>query len=438
MSVEKIVESIKARRAVIGVCGLGYVGLPLVTAFHRAGFKVIGFDIDGRKIEQLKKGESYIKHIDFKRLKAAVDEGKFVPTADFKLIGEPDAVLIAVPTPLNKFREPDLSPVEDTCRQIVTGLRKGQLIVLESSTYPGTTDDICRPILESRGMKAGVDFYLAYSPEREDPGNPKFETRTIPKVVGGMDEGALRIAVEVYQSVIEKVIPVSSMKAAELCKILENTFRAVNIALVNEMKLMCLRMGIDIWEVIDAAATKPFGFMPFYPGPGLGGHCIPIDPFYLTYKAREYDFQTRFIELAGEVNTQMPYHVVEGLMEQLNNRQRALKGSKILVLGVAYKANVDDMRESPALKIIELLHHRGANVHFNDPHCPVIAPSRHYNLDMRSVDLTPELIASQDAVLILTAHDAYDYNFVAQHAQLIVDTRNATKHIKRRDNIAKL
>jgi UDP-N-acetyl-D-glucosamine dehydrogenase len=438
ISAEQLVENVRSRKAVIGICGLGYVGLPLVTAFHRAGFKVVGFDIDARKIEKLKQSESYIKHIDFKKLKAAVDEGKFSPTTDFGRIGEPDVVLIAVPTPLDKFREPDLTPVEDTCRQIVSGLRPGQLIVLESSTYPGTTDDICRPILESRGARAGKDFWLAYSPEREDPGNPRFETRTIPKVVGGMDEDALKIATEVYQSIIEKVVPVSSMKAAELCKILENTFRAVNIALVNEMKLMCRKMGIDIWEVIDAASTKPFGFMPFYPGPGLGGHCIPIDPFYLTYKAREYDFQTRFIELAGEINTSMPYRLVEGIMEELNERQRALRGAKILVLGIAYKANVDDMRESPSLKVIELLRDKGANVLYNDPHCPAMHKMRHYDLGMRSVELTPELLASQDAVVILTAHDLYDYEMITRYAQLVIDTRNATKKVKERKNIVKL
>jgi UDP-N-acetyl-D-glucosamine dehydrogenase len=435
---EQFVESIRSRRAVIGICGLGYVGLPLVMAFHRAGFKVIGFDIDERKVDKLKRGDSYIKHLDFKKLKIAVDEGKFIPTTDFGMAGEPDAILIAVPTPLNKFREPDLSPVEDTCRQIATGLRKGQIIILESSTYPGTTDEICRPILESKGLAAGEDFWLAYSPEREDPGNAKFETRTIPKVVGGMDEAALKIATEIYQSVIEKVVPVSSMRAAELCKILENTFRAVNIALVNEMKLMCRKMGIDIWEVIDAASTKPFGYMPFYPGPGLGGHCIPIDPFYLTYKAREYDFQTRFIELAGEINTSMPYNVVEGIMEELNERQRSLKGAKVLVLGVAYKANVDDLRESPSLKVIELLREKGANVLYNDPHCPVMPKMRHYDLGMRSVELTPELLASQDAVVILTAHDIYDYDMITRHSQLVVDTRNATKRIKERKNIVKL
>jgi UDP-N-acetyl-D-glucosamine dehydrogenase len=434
-----LVEKVGKREAVIGICGLGYVGLPLVMAFNKAGFTVIGFDIDQAKIDKLKKGESYIKHIDFNRLHKAVEQGTFVPTSDFALIGKPDAILIAVPTPLTEAREPDLTPVEATSRSIATGLRKGQLVVLESSTYPYTTDEICKPILETSGLRAGPDFMLAFSPEREDPGNPKYETSTIPKVVGGFDEGSLRAARAVYEAIIGKVIPVSTMAAAELCKILENTFRAVNIALVNELKLLCLKMKIDVWEVIDAAATKPFGFMPFYPGPGLGGHCIPIDPFYLTWKAREYDFQTKFIELAGEINTQMPYHVIEHLMYALNERQRSLKGSKILVLGVAYKSNVDDMRESPALKIIKLLRERGASVLYNDPHCPVIPKTRHYgDLGMDSVNLTAELLGSQDAVLVLTAHDAYDYEFISQHAQLIVDTRNAMKRVKRRDNVVKI
>jgi UDP-N-acetyl-D-glucosamine dehydrogenase len=434
-----LVEKVQKREAVIGICGLGYVGLPLVMTFNNAGFKVIGFDIDLSKIDKLKKGESYIKHIDFKRLHKAIESGSFTPTADFALVGKADALLICVPTPLTEAREPDLSPVENTCRSIATGLRKGQLVVLESSTYPYTTDEICKPILETSGLRAGADFMLAFSPEREDPGNPKFETSTIPKVVGGFDEGSLKASRAVYEAIIGKVIPVSTMAAAELCKILENTFRAVNIALVNELKLLCLRMNIDVWEVIDAAATKPFGFMPFYPGPGLGGHCIPIDPFYLTWKAREYDFQTKFIELAGEINTQMPYHVIEHLMYALNERQRSLRGSKILVLGIAYKSNVDDMRESPALKIIKLLKERGAHVLYNDPHCPVIPKTRHYgDLGMDSVNLTPELLESQDAVLILTAHDAYDYDFIGQYANLVVDTRNAMKKAKRKDNVVKI
>ncbi len=433
-----LIEKINKREAVVAVCGLGYVGLPLVMAFNKQGFKVIGFDIDQSKIEKLHKGESYIKHIDFNVIKQNVDAGRFVATTDFKRIGEPDIILIAVPTPLTETREPDLIPVIKTTESIMGGLRKGQLIVLESTTYPGTTEEVVQPILEKTGLKAGTDFYLAFSPEREDPGNPKFETVTIPKVVGGHDPDSQHVAMAIYRSIIKHVVPVSSMAAAELTKILENTFRAVNIALVNELKLLCMRMDIDVWEVIDAASTKPFGFMPFYPGPGLGGHCIPIDPFYLTWKAREYDFQTKFIELAGEINTSMPYHVIESTMYALNDKKVSLRGSKILVLGVAYKADVDDLRESPALKIIDLLQDRGAEVIYNDPYCPVIPQTRKYDLGMESVNLTPELLRSQDAVLILTNHKSYDYEFVGKHATLVLDTRNAMKGVANRANILKI
>jgi UDP-N-acetyl-D-glucosamine dehydrogenase len=433
-----LVHKIQQREAVIAVCGLGYVGLPLVAAFNRKGFKVIGFDIDAAKIDKLHRGESYIKHLDFAFLKDQCATGKFVPTTDFSKVGEPDVILIAVPTPLTEMREPDLEPVIKTSESIAKGLRKNQLIVLESTTYPGTTDEVVKPILEKTGLHAGSDFFLAFSPEREDPGNPKFETTTIPKVVGGHDPDSLKIASAVYEAVINKVVPVSSMEAAELAKILENTFRAVNIALVNELKLLCLRMGIDIWEVIEAASTKPFGFMPFYPGPGLGGHCIPIDPFYLTWKAREFDFQTKFIELAGEVNTSMPYHVIESTMYALNERQKSLKGSKILVLGVAYKPDVDDLRESPALKIIDLLQERGAEIVYNDPHCPVIPKTRKYDLGMKSVELTPETLGAQDAILILTNHKVYDYAFVGKHSSLVLDARNAMKNVAHRDNIVKI
>ncbi len=436
-AVDALVARIEQRDAVIGICGLGYVGLPLVRAFRAKGFKVMGFDIDQSKIDKLNAGTSYIKHIDFAQLKSSVEDGTFIPTTDFDRIGEPDVVLIAVPTPLTETREPDLRAVRGTCDNIVRGLRKGQLIVLESTTYPGTSEEVCRPILESGGLKAGEDFYLAYSPEREDPGNPKFETTTIPKVVGGADADSLRVANAVYESIIGQVVPVSSMAAAELTKILENTFRAVNIALVNELKQLCTRMDIDVWEVIDAAATKPFGFMPFYPGPGLGGHCIPIDPFYLTWKAREYDFATRFIELAGDINTSMPYFVIDRIMYTLNDRKTALNGAKLLVLGVAYKSDVDDLRESPALKIIELLREHGAEVTYNDPHCPVIPKTRKYDLQMESVELSPELLASQDAVVVLTAHKAYDYAMISEHSPLIIDTRNAMKGVDKRDNVVK-
>jgi UDP-N-acetyl-D-glucosamine dehydrogenase len=436
-SVEQIVSDIEARKATIGICGLGYVGLPLVLAFTRQGFKVYGFDIDQKKIDDLVSGTSYIKHLDFAELKANVESEKFVPTCDFGLIGEPDTILIAVPTPLTETREPDLRAVKGTCNNIVAGLRKGQLIILESTTYPGTTDEECKPILESKGLKAGEDFYLAYSPEREDPGNPNFETSTIPKVVGGLNEASLAVATAVYEAIIEEVVPVSSMAAAELCKILENTFRAVNIALVNELKQLCMRMDIDVWEVINAAKTKPFGFMPFYPGPGLGGHCIPIDPFYLTWKAREYDFQTRFIELAGDINTQMPYFVIDQIMYALNERERSLKGAKLLVLGVAYKADVDDLRESPSLKIIELLQEKGAIVSYHDPHCGVIPKTRKYDLDLESVDISVQSVSDSDAVIILTAHKAVDYDLISQNAKLIIDTRNAMHGIARTDNVYK-
>ncbi|MCA9553220.1 MAG: nucleotide sugar dehydrogenase [Myxococcales bacterium] len=435
-----LVKKIENREATVGVCGLGYVGLPLVRAFHKVGFTIYGFDIDQSKVDNILAGKSYIEHIDFGELKSACEEGKFIPTTDFGRIGEPDVILIAVPTPLNQTREPDLEAVRNTCEQIAKGLRKEQLVVLESTTYPGTTEEVCIPILETSGLKAGEDFYVAYSPEREDPGNPNFETRTIPKVVGALEAGSQAVANAVYHAIIEKVVPVSSMKAAELSKIFENTFRAVNIALVNELKLMCLRMGIDVWEVIDAASTKPFGFMPFYPGPGLGGHCIPIDPFYLTWKAREYDFSTRFIELAGEINSNMPYEVVDGVMHALNDKSKSLKGANVLVLGVAYKKNVDDLRESPSLKIIDILLKKGAKISYNDPHIPVMKKSRHYpNMpEYTSVALTPETLGAADAVLILTDHDRYDQEFINKHAQLVIDTRNATKKVADRSKIVKL
>lgn len=431
-------DRITDRSATVGIIGLGYVGLPLVRSFLQAGFRVLGFDIDPRKVEDLQAGKSYIKHIDFDALALACKEDRFVPTSDFARIDEPDVLLIAVPTPLTKTREPDLTAVANTCRQIGAKLRKGQLVVLESTTYPGTTVEVCQPILEAGGLRAGEDYFLAYSPEREDPGNPKFETKTIPKVVGADDAHSREVAVAIYETIIDQVVPVTDTKAAELTKIFENTFRAVNIALVNELKLMCQKMGIDVWEVIEAASTKPFGFMPFYPGPGLGGHCIPIDPFYLTWKAREYDFATRFIELAGEINTTMPYNVVDGIMRALNDRRVAMRGAKILILGVAYKKNVDDLRESPSLKIIDLLQDAGAQVIFNDPHCPVMKKTRHYQLEVKSVDLTPELLQSQDAAVILTDHDAYDYAFIARHSPLLIDTRNATKAVADRSNILKL
>jgi len=429
-----LLDKIEARQAVVGICGLGYVGLPLALTFGEKGFPVIGFDIDARKISALEKGESYIRHIDAGRIQkqnAREDKG-FCATMDFRKAREADVLIMCVPTPLNANREPDMTYIEATARAIGPHVRSGQLVVLESSTYPGTTDEVVKPIVEQlSGLRAGIDFHLAFSPEREDPGNPSFNTATIPKVVGGFTKQCTELACALYASAITKVVPVKGTREAELTKLLENIFRCVNIALVNELKLLCERMGIDIFEVIAAAATKPFGFMPFYPGPGLGGHCIPIDPFYLTWKAREFEFQTRFIELAGEINTAMPLHVVQRTMEALNNAGRTLKGSRVLVLGLAYKKNVDDLRESPSVRIIELLRERGAQVEYHDPFCPRITQMRHkpsYLLEMESVDLALG-VAQADAVVIVTDHDAIDYEKLVCDAKLVIDTRNATRNV---------
>jgi len=427
VDVAGLIASVKARKARIGIVGLGYVGIPLALTAAKAGFTVLGFDIDAPRVDQLNRGESFIKHIPAELIGAAVREGKFEATADFERLSEPDALLIAVPTPLTKHREPDLSYVENTARAIAPRLRRGQLVVLESTTYPGTTDEVIRPIFEATGLKSGQDFFLAFSPEREDPGNPDFGTSTIPKVVGGDGPEALALAEALYGQLIVKTVPVSSAATAEAVKLTENIFRAVNIALVNELKVVYAAMGIDVWEVIDAAKTKPFGFMPFYPGPGLGGHCIPIDPFYLTWKAREYDIATRFIELAGQINTRMPYYVVNKLAEAVDRNGKAFAGSKILMLGIAYKKNVDDMRESPSLKLIELMEARGAHVDYHDPFIPVIPPTReHAALAGRtSVALDAQTLAGYDAVLIATDHDAVDYRLVVDAAKVVVDTRNA-------------
>jgi UDP-N-acetyl-D-glucosamine dehydrogenase len=429
-----LIEKIETRRAVVGICGLGYVGLPLLLTFAERSFPVIGFDTDSRKVDALNHGESYIRHIDAARVRAQLESGdhRFRATGDFRGAREADAILLCVPTPLTLAREPDMSYISETTRSIAPHLRPGQLVVLESSTYPGTTEEVVKPILESgSGLRAGEDFFLAFSPEREDPGNPSFKTATIPKVVGGYTPRCTAVASALYAAAITRVVPVKGTREAEMTKLLENIFRCVNIALVNELKLLCERMGIDIFEVISAAATKPFGFMPFYPGPGPGGHCIPIDPFYLTWKAREFDFQTRFIELAGEINTAMPYHVVQRTMEALNTVGKTLKGARILVLGLAYKKNVDDLRESPSVRIIELLHDRGAQVEYHDPYCPRITEMRHktgYLLEMRSVELDAA-VASADAVVIVTDHDAVDYAKVVADARLVVDTRNATRSV---------
>jgi UDP-N-acetyl-D-glucosamine dehydrogenase len=437
MKVSDLTDKIEKRESVVGVIGLGYVGLPLVMEFSNSGFPVIGFDLDEKKVEALNSGRSYIKHIPSEAVKATKKNGNFTATTDFSRLEETDCIIICVPTPLNRQREPDLSYVLNTTTTIKKHLRKGQLIVLESTTYPGTTDEDMKGILETNGMKAGRDFYLAFSPEREDPNNKQFSTRTIPKVVGGYTNNCLQLADALYRTVVEKTVPVSSTKAAEATKLLENIYRAVNIALVNELKILFDRMGIDIYEVIEAAKTKPFGFQAFYPGPGLGGHCIPIDPFYLTWKAREYDFHTKFIELAGEINTSMPYYVVEKLIHALNENGKSIKGSKVLILGLAYKKDVDDLRESPSLKIIELLSEKGAKVDYNDPYIPRMGKLRKYDLSMRSVPLTEQNLKKYDCVVIATAHSSYDFEFITKKSRLIVDTRNATNGFHNNGRVVK-
>ncbi|MBY0522446.1 MAG: nucleotide sugar dehydrogenase [Gemmataceae bacterium] len=423
---ERLRERIELRTARVAVVGLGYVGLPLAETFAAAGYPVIGFDIDEAKVEHLRAGRSYIGHIPSSRVAELVHSGRFEATADPDRFADADAVIICVPTPLTEAREPDLSFITGTAKTLCPHLRPGQLVVLESTTYPGTTDEVLRPLLEAGGLRAGRDFFLAYSPEREDPGNATYSTRTIPKVVGGIDEPSGRLAVALYEPVVSGVVPVSSTQVAEACKILENTYRCVNIALVNELKEVFHRMGIDIWEVIAAAKTKPFGFQAFYPGPGLGGHCIPIDPFYLTWAARRFGIHTRFIELAGEVNTAMPERVVERVAEALNDRGKPVKGSRVCVFGVAYKRDVDDVRESPALEIMELLRARGAEVSYNDPHVPMLPSVRRRCPRLRSQELTEEFVAGLDCALIVTDHAAYDFPWLVRTADLIVDTRNAT------------
>ena len=436
-SMSNLNQAIADRKAVIGVVGLGYVGLPLLSVFHRAGFSVIGFDTDPKKISALSAGENYLKHLGESLVSEMKTAGRFSATSDMSRLKEADAILICVPTPLGKHLEPDLSFVEKTADAVAQSLRPGQLIVLESTTYPGTTRDIVLPRLEKSGLRLGTGFFLAYSPEREDPGRKDFNTQTIPKLVGGMDAVSGEIAVALYRAAIQQVIPVSTAEVAEAAKILENVYRSVNIALVNEMKLLLGAMGIDVWEVIAAAATKPFGFQAFFPGPGLGGHCIPIDPFYLTFKARVVGLPTRFIELAGEINHAMPQYVVEKTMLALNACGKAVKGSRILVLGLAYKPDVDDVRESPSFELIEKLTDLGAAVDYNDPHVPATHHMRKYgDLGMKSVALTPAVVADYDCVLIATHHKAYDWQMVAAHAKLIVDTRNALKDVTgRRDHI---
>jgi len=427
---------IETREATVGVIGMGYVGLPLAMLFARTGFGVIGFDIDRQKVGELTAGRSYIKHIPADGISDLVREGALSASHDFARLAEPDAILVCVPTPLTANREPDLSYVTKTAEAIAATLRRGQLVVLESTTWPGTTREVVKPILESTGLRCGEDFHLAYSPEREDPGNPRYSAADIPKVVGGMTPECTRVAAALYGAAVPRVVSVSSPEVAESTKQLENIFRAVNVGLVNELKVLFQRMGINIWEVIEAASTKPFGFMPFTPGPGLGGHCLPIDPYYLTWRARQFEVPTRFIELAGEINTAMPAYVVSRLAEELNREGKCLSRSRVLLLGMAYKPNVDDLRESPTLKLIELLRGQGAEVSYNDPHIPHLHRTRHYDFDLISQELTPDALSAADCVAIVTDHSAYDWAYIVEHAQMVLDTRNATKSVGRhRDKI---
>jgi UDP-N-acetyl-D-glucosamine dehydrogenase len=436
-SVAQLKSKIQQRQARVGIIGMGYVGLPLALLYSEQKFQVTGFDIDQRKVDTLAKGGSYIYRIATDEIQAAKAQG-FTATSDYAQITEMDAVIICVPTPLNEYHEPDLSFITDTTHSIAPHLRAGQLVILESTTYPGTTEEVMVPILEkensaglkaARGTEVGAnEFFVAFSPEREDPGNTTVARRDIPKVIGGLNARASELAGALYGAIFNRTVPVSSPAAAEMTKLLENIYRCVNIALVNELKLLCLRMGIDIWEVIGAASTKPFGFHPFYPGPGLGGHCIPVDPFYLSWKAKEWDFRTRFIELAGEINTNMPYHVLSSVAGALNRHKKAINGARVLVLGVAYKKDIDDLRESPALTIIELLQKDGAVVSYHDPYFPFIGKGRKYDLQMKRTELKD--LGEYDCVLIVTDHSDYDYKQIVQEAQLVVDTRNATRGIK--------
>ncbi len=435
---ETLLKKITDQKAVVGVMGLGYVGLPLVREFVRSGFKVHGFDVDERKVKMLYAGKTYIEYLPGKEFQQYIKDGRFEATTDMKQLNKPDAILICVPTPLDRMREPDMTYVRSTAEDIAKRLRRGQLIVLESTTYPGTTTEIVKPILDQSGKKLDQDYFLAFSPEREDPGRKDIMTKDIPKVVGGATKDSGRLAAELYRGALTTVVPVSTCEVAEACKIVENVYRAINIALVNELKIIFDRMGIDVWEVIAAAKTKPFGFQAFYPGPGLGGHCIPIDPLYLAWKAREYGKPTRFIELAWEINTFMPEYVVGKVGEALNDRGKALSKSKVLVLGLAYKKDVDDVRESPSVVLIELLQTVGAKVDYHDPHIPVAKEMREHNIaHMKSVPLTPTQLKKYDCVLIATDHSSVDYDMVCKHAPLVIDTRNATGGKKRPAKVLK-
>jgi UDP-N-acetyl-D-glucosamine dehydrogenase len=430
----RLIDSLNTKNAVIGIVGLGYVGLPLLMRYCDVGYKVVGFDIDHGKVEKLLDGKSYIEHIPDASVSRALTQG-FEATTDFSRASQVDALILCVPTPLNKYREPDLSFVMNTVEALAPYMRKGQIVSLESTTYPGTTDEELRPRIERFGHTVGEDIFLVFSPEREDPGNAHFTTNTIPKVCGGCTPNCLDAGLALYGQVIDRVVPVSSTRAAELTKLLENIHRAVNIGLVNEMKIVADKMGIDIHEVIRAAATKPFGFVAYYPGPGLGGHCIPIDPFYLTWKAREYGVHTRFIELAGEINSSMPDYVVAKISSALNDARKSVAGSRILVLGIAYKKNVDDMRESPSVALMERLRDLGAEVSYSDPHIPVFPRMREHNFDLKSVTMTPDVLASYDCVLLATDHDRFDYDMILQHSPLIVDSRG--RYLEPADHIVK-
>ncbi|MDB2384586.1 nucleotide sugar dehydrogenase [Endozoicomonas sp.] len=432
---QQLYDKIRSKQSIIGIIGLGYVGLPLMLRYVEEGYKVIGIDIDQSKVDQLNEGISYIEHIPSKGIKSALQRNLFSATSNFSQAVDADALILCIPTPLNKHREPDLSYVLKTVDALIPFLRKGHIVSLESTTYPGTTEEELLPRIEQAGLKVGDDAFLVYSPEREDPANPDFETRTIPKVCGGHTPTCQKIGVALYEAAVDSVVTVSSTKAAEMTKLLENIHRAVNIGLVNEMKIVADRMNIDIHEVINAAATKPFGFTPYYPGPGLGGHCIPIDPFYLTWKAREYGLHTRFIELAGEINAYMPRFVIDKLTDALNQKGKALNNSRVLVLGIAYKRNVDDMRESPSVELMERLVKKGAIVDYSDPHVPVFPEMRAHNFDLSSINLTPETIASYDCVLLATDHSAFDYTMISENSQLIIDTRG--KFVKASKNIIK-
>ncbi len=421
--------AIKNKTAGVCVMGLGYVGLPLVHLFVKSGFRVIGFDIDENKIKQLNDRQSYIKHIGTDVVAAMVDSGRFTATADPTMLKQAGAIIICVPTPLTENRDPDMSYVVSTAETVRDHLTRGQLVILESTTYPGTLREVVKPILDETGLEAGTDYFLAYSPEREDPGNPQHSAAFIPKVVGGLEPHSHEMACALYGAVVPQVVPVSSPEVAEACKILENTYRSVNIALVNELKVLFEHMHIDIWEVIEAAKTKPFGYQAFYPGPGLGGHCIPIDPFYLSWVAKQYNCPTRFIELAGEINTAMPEYVIHRVALALNAQGKAIRGSKICVLGMAYKKNVDDIRESPSLTILDRLQELGAEVTYHDPFVPVIRRTRKYDFNFRSQRLTKDFLEGQDAVVITTDHDCVNHQFVVRHAPLVIDTRNATKSV---------